>query len=133
MGPATGGATSTGEGDVVFARHVTSGSYPLPVLSAADAESAYWLTYEAFRIADRLPLLYPGIFSYDGITAPFVEGAASFIVFNYNDILPVACIRDGLNSAFFEATTFWLDCGNIPMPIFLRHSFSRQTVISPPP
>ncbi|MEK6797657.1 MAG: pyruvate flavodoxin/ferredoxin oxidoreductase [Planctomycetota bacterium] len=54
MGPATGGATSTGEGDVVFARHVTSGSYPLPVLSAADAESAYWLTYEAFRIAERL-------------------------------------------------------------------------------
>jgi 2-oxoglutarate ferredoxin oxidoreductase subunit alpha len=54
MGPATGGATSTGEGDVVFARHVTSGSYPLPVLAAADVASAYRLTYRAFQIAERL-------------------------------------------------------------------------------
>jgi len=54
MGPATGGATATGEGDVLFARHVTAGGYPLPVLAAADAASAYWLTYEAFNIAERL-------------------------------------------------------------------------------
>jgi 2-oxoglutarate ferredoxin oxidoreductase subunit alpha len=54
MGPATGGATATGEGDVLFARHVTSGGYPLPVLAATDAASAYWLTYEAFNIAERL-------------------------------------------------------------------------------
>jgi len=54
MGPATGGATSTGEGDVLFARHVTSGGYPLPVLAATDATSAYRLTYEAFNIAECL-------------------------------------------------------------------------------
>ncbi|MCK6457627.1 MAG: pyruvate flavodoxin/ferredoxin oxidoreductase [Phycisphaerae bacterium] len=54
MGPATGGATSTGEGDVVFARHVTSGSFPLPVLACTDATSAYRLTHESFRIAERL-------------------------------------------------------------------------------
>ena len=54
MGPATGGATSTGDGDVVFARHVTAGGYPLPVLAATDATSAYRLTYEAFNIAERL-------------------------------------------------------------------------------
>jgi len=54
MGPATGGATATGEGDVLFARHVTAGGYPLPVLAATDASSAYWLTYEAFNIAERL-------------------------------------------------------------------------------
>jgi 2-oxoglutarate ferredoxin oxidoreductase subunit alpha len=54
MGPATGGATATGEGDVLFARHVTAGGYPLPVLAAADAASSYWLTYEAFNIAERL-------------------------------------------------------------------------------
>jgi 2-oxoglutarate ferredoxin oxidoreductase subunit alpha len=54
MGPATGGATATGEGDVVFARHVTSGGYPLPVLAATDVVSAYRLCYEAFNIAERL-------------------------------------------------------------------------------
>ncbi len=54
MGPATGGATATGDGDVMFARHVTSGSYPIPVLAATDAMSAYRLTYEAFNIAERL-------------------------------------------------------------------------------
>jgi len=54
MGPATGGATATGEGDVLFARHVTAGGFPLPVLAATDAETAYRLTYEAFNIAERL-------------------------------------------------------------------------------
>ncbi len=54
MGPATGGATATGEGDVLFAGHVTSGGYPLPVLAATDAATAYRLTYEAFNIAERL-------------------------------------------------------------------------------
>jgi len=54
MGPATGGATTTGDGDVVFARHVTAGGFPLPVLAATDAGSAFRLTYEAFNIAERL-------------------------------------------------------------------------------
>lgn len=54
MGPATGGATATGEGDVMFARFVTAGGYPIPVLAATDAATAYQLTYEAFNIAERL-------------------------------------------------------------------------------
>jgi 2-oxoglutarate/2-oxoacid ferredoxin oxidoreductase subunit alpha len=54
MGPATGGATATGDGDVMFARHVTSGSYPIPVIAATDATTAYRLAYEAFNIAERL-------------------------------------------------------------------------------
>jgi 2-oxoglutarate ferredoxin oxidoreductase subunit alpha len=53
MGPATGGATATGEGDVMFARFVTAGGYPLPVLTATDASTAYRLTYEAFNIAEQ--------------------------------------------------------------------------------
>lgn len=54
MGPATGGATATGEGDVMFARHVTSGGYPLVVLAATDAASAYRLSYLAFNFAEKL-------------------------------------------------------------------------------
>jgi 2-oxoglutarate ferredoxin oxidoreductase subunit alpha len=59
MGPATGGATATGEGDVVFARHVTAGGYPLPVLAATDATTAYRLTYRAFALAEefRTPVI----------------------------------------------------------------------------
>jgi len=54
LGPATGGATMTGEGDVLFARHVTAGGYPLPVLASSDPASAYRLTYSAFQIAEEL-------------------------------------------------------------------------------
>lgn len=54
MGPATGGATSSGEGDVLFAGHVTSGGYPLPVYAATDAASAYRLTLIAFNTAEQL-------------------------------------------------------------------------------
>jgi len=54
MGPATGGATATGEGDVTFARHVTSGGYPLPVLAATDAATAFRLTFEAFNLSEQL-------------------------------------------------------------------------------
>lgn len=54
MGPATGGATATGDGDVMFARHVTAGGFPLPVYAAADAESAYRLTIKAFNVAETL-------------------------------------------------------------------------------
>jgi 2-oxoglutarate ferredoxin oxidoreductase subunit alpha len=54
MGPATGGATATGDGDVLFAGHVTAGGYPLPVLAATDAETAFRLTYQAFNIAEEL-------------------------------------------------------------------------------
>lgn len=54
LGPATGGASLTGEGDVLFARHVTSGSYPLPVFAATDPTSAFRLTYSAFQVAEEL-------------------------------------------------------------------------------
>lgn len=54
LGPATGGATLTAEGDVLFARYVTAGGFPLPVLAATDPASAYRLTYSAFQIADEL-------------------------------------------------------------------------------
>lgn len=54
MGPATGGATATGDGDVLFAGHVSAGGFPLPVLAATDAVTAFRLTIEAFNIAERL-------------------------------------------------------------------------------
>lgn len=54
MGPATGGATTTAEGDVQFARWGTSGGYPIPVYAATGPADAYRLTIEAFHTAERL-------------------------------------------------------------------------------
>ncbi|MBI4729837.1 MAG: pyruvate flavodoxin/ferredoxin oxidoreductase [Acidobacteria bacterium] len=54
MGPATGGATTTAEGDVQLARWITSGGYPLVVYAATNHADAYRLTVEAFNTAERL-------------------------------------------------------------------------------
>ena len=53
LGPATGGATTVGQGDVQFVRWGTSGGYPIIALAPTDAADAYHLTVEAFELADR--------------------------------------------------------------------------------
>lgn len=54
MGPATGGATTNTEGDVQFARWVTSGGYPLVVYVPHDLPSTYHLMFKAFSTAEVL-------------------------------------------------------------------------------
>lgn len=53
MGPGTGGATTNAEGDIQFIRWVTSGGYPMIVLSPTTVEEAYELTIDAFNLAER--------------------------------------------------------------------------------
>lgn len=53
MGPATGGATTNAEGDVMFARWVTSGGYPLIVLCPSTLADTYTLTIHAFNLAQK--------------------------------------------------------------------------------
>jgi 2-oxoglutarate ferredoxin oxidoreductase subunit alpha len=53
LGPATGGATTVGQGDVQFARWGTSGGYPLVVLAPSTVAECYTLTARAFDIAER--------------------------------------------------------------------------------
>ena len=53
LGPATGGATTVGQGDVQFARWGTSGGYPMIVLAPWSVPSTYRLTMEAFDLAER--------------------------------------------------------------------------------
>ena len=52
QGPATGSATKGAEGDILFARWVTSGGQPIIALSPATVEEAYELTYRAFNFAE---------------------------------------------------------------------------------
>jgi 2-oxoglutarate ferredoxin oxidoreductase subunit alpha len=53
MGPATGGATTVGQGDIQFLRWGTSGGYPVIVLSPTDVPDCYTLTCRAFDLAER--------------------------------------------------------------------------------
>jgi len=53
MGPATGAATTTAQGDIQFLRWGTSGGYPLIVLAPPDVEGCYHTTVEAFALAER--------------------------------------------------------------------------------
>ena len=53
LGPATGGATVVGQGDVHFARWGTSGGYPLIVLAPSSIPECATLTMEAFDLAQR--------------------------------------------------------------------------------
>lgn len=52
-GPATGLPTWTGQGDVLLAVHSAHGEFPRCVVSVSDSEDAFYLTAEAFNIADR--------------------------------------------------------------------------------
>ncbi len=67
MGPATGGATTTAQGDIQFLRWGTSGGYPIIVLCPTDLASCYALTRRAFDLAERFRV--PVILATDKETA----------------------------------------------------------------
>ncbi|MCC6780031.1 MAG: pyruvate flavodoxin/ferredoxin oxidoreductase [Hyphomicrobiales bacterium] len=52
QGPATGSATKGADGDIQFARWVTSGGLPIIALCPATVAEAYELTYRAFNLAE---------------------------------------------------------------------------------
>ena len=53
MGPSTGGATTTAQGDVQFLRWGSGGGYPVIVLAPATVQDCYRLTRQAFDLAER--------------------------------------------------------------------------------
>ena len=53
MGPSTGGATTTAQGDIQFMRWGASGGYPVIVLAPVDVLDCYNLTRRAFDLAER--------------------------------------------------------------------------------
>jgi len=53
LGPATGGATTVGQGDVQFVRWGTAGGYPIIALAPSNVEECYTLTLRAFDLAER--------------------------------------------------------------------------------
>jgi 2-oxoglutarate ferredoxin oxidoreductase subunit alpha len=56
LGPATGGATTTAQGDVQFLRWGTSGGYPVIALAPANVPDCYNLTRRTFDLAERFRL-----------------------------------------------------------------------------
>ena len=53
LGPATGGATTVGQGDVQFVRWGTSGGFPIIALTPSTAAECYGVTRRAFDLAER--------------------------------------------------------------------------------
>ena len=53
MGPATGGATTTAQGDVQLVRWSSSGGYPVIALAPSSVAECFSLTMEAFDLAER--------------------------------------------------------------------------------
>jgi len=53
LGPATGGATTVGQGDVQFVRWGTAGGYPVIALAPSSIPDCYHLTMRAFDLAER--------------------------------------------------------------------------------
>jgi len=53
LGPSTGAATATSQGDIQFMRWSTSGGYPMIVLAPTNISEAYHLTKRAFELAER--------------------------------------------------------------------------------
>jgi 2-oxoglutarate/2-oxoacid ferredoxin oxidoreductase subunit alpha len=53
LGPATGGATTVGQGDVQFARWGTGGGYPMIVLAPSSIVACATVTMDAFALAHR--------------------------------------------------------------------------------
>ena len=52
LGPSTGSATRGADGDIQFLRWGCSGGLPVVVLAPADAAECYWLTRQAFNLAE---------------------------------------------------------------------------------
>lgn len=51
LGPSTGAATATSQGDIQFMRWCTSGGYPMIVLAPVNISDSYHLTRHAFQLA----------------------------------------------------------------------------------
>jgi 2-oxoglutarate ferredoxin oxidoreductase subunit alpha len=52
-GPSTGMATYTSQGDLLFAIHASQGEFPRVVVGPGDVEECFYLTMEAFNLAER--------------------------------------------------------------------------------
>jgi len=59
LGPATGGATASAQGDLLFAIFSNSGGYPIPVVSPSSIGDAYSTTIHAINISEmfRTPVV----------------------------------------------------------------------------
>lgn len=53
LGPATGGATTSAQGDIQFIRWGTSGGYPIIALAPSSLAECYLLVQRAFNLAER--------------------------------------------------------------------------------
>jgi len=79
-GPASGLPTWSGQGDLRLTIHGHQGDFPRIVLAAGDAQEAFFLTMEAFNLADKYQLPVVVI-----VDKNICEDDRSFSIFNTSD------------------------------------------------
>ena len=55
-GPSTGMATYTSQGDLLFTIHASQGEFPRVVVAPGDVDECFYLTMEAFNLAERFQI-----------------------------------------------------------------------------
>jgi len=109
LGPATGGATTVGQGDVQFARWGTSGGYPIIALCPTNPSESYTLTIRAFKLAKRFR-------------------CPVFLLTDREVVATMSTIESGGNSET-ESGTEWLKEPD-PFVPYLIHEFSDIPFLS---
>jgi len=87
-GPATGMATHSGQGDLRFVMHASTDEFPRVVIAPGDIEECYYLTIEAFNLADRYQM--PVIIltdKYLGESYNTVESFANHVIIDRGQLL----------------------------------------------
>ncbi len=97
LGPSTGAATATAQGDIQFMRWCTSGGYPIIVLSPTNIPEAYHLTKRAFKLARRFRC--PVFIATDKETVMTTESVAESKMLNDPDWpkIPDVAVGDALD------------------------------------
>jgi 2-oxoglutarate ferredoxin oxidoreductase subunit alpha len=90
-GPSTGLATHSGQGDLLFAIHASQGEFPRVVLAPGDIEECYYLTKQAFNLAEKyqIPVIIltdkylaeseRDVESFDEVSTPIDRGKTNII------------------------------------------------------
>jgi 2-oxoglutarate/2-oxoacid ferredoxin oxidoreductase subunit alpha len=99
-GPSTGLPTWTEQGDLQFVLHASHGDFPRLILAPGDAEEAFYMTMEAFNLAEKYQT--PVIIIVD---KHICESHISLPLFNYEKYsISRGKMADGINSDYRRYT-----------------------------
>ena len=137
LGPSTGAATASAQGDIQFMRWCTSGGYPIIVLSPTNIPESYHLTKRAFKLAKkfRTPVFVatdpaldgPGLSAYS--TGPIAQGQNSSSPIPCASLLVCFPLATAIISSKISCPTSWTDAPSRIRPALMSMSSIIQSNI----